>query len=185
MHRHGMTFFIILAIGFATLPLPAQADLYTFVYDAKAPYGDADFVTLEVGQQYTFTIDTSEILVPRSISYARLYWYTFNDSHGTVSISADGNAVYSGELNAINQWNPESSPFNSDYMKHALLPGLVNDDGAISFTLANTGTTMWQFDRLTMLMDGTEASPVPVPGAVWLLGSGLVGLVALRRRFKK
>jgi hypothetical protein len=26
-------------------------------------------------------------------------------------------------------------------------------------------------------------APVPLPGAVWLLGSGLIGLVALRRRF--
>lgn len=28
-------------------------------------------------------------------------------------------------------------------------------------------------------------TPVPIPGAVWLLGSGLLGLVGLRRRFKK
>jgi hypothetical protein len=27
------------------------------------------------------------------------------------------------------------------------------------------------------------ASPVPIPGAVWLLGSGLIGLVGLRRKF--
>jgi len=28
-------------------------------------------------------------------------------------------------------------------------------------------------------------TPVPIPPAVWLLGSGLLGLVGLRRRFKK
>ena len=28
-------------------------------------------------------------------------------------------------------------------------------------------------------------SPVPIPAAVWLLGSGLLGLVGIRRRFKK
>lgn len=28
------------------------------------------------------------------------------------------------------------------------------------------------------------AAPIPVPGAVWLLGSGLVGLVGLARRFR-
>jgi hypothetical protein len=33
--------------------------------------------------------------------------------------------------------------------------------------------------------EGNIGAPVPIPGAVWLLGSGLVGLVAIRRRFKK
>jgi hypothetical protein len=27
-----------------------------------------------------------------------------------------------------------------------------------------------------------EAAPVPIPAAVWLLGSGLAGLVGMRRR---
>jgi hypothetical protein len=31
----------------------------------------------------------------------------------------------------------------------------------------------------------SHSVPTPIPGAVWLLGSGLVGLVAIRRRFKK
>lgn len=31
-------------------------------------------------------------------------------------------------------------------------------------------------------MDDLNANPVPVPGAVWLLGSGLLGLVGIRRR---
>ena len=29
------------------------------------------------------------------------------------------------------------------------------------------------------------AAPVPIPAAIWLLGSGLLGLVGLRRKFKK
>jgi hypothetical protein len=30
-----------------------------------------------------------------------------------------------------------------------------------------------------------NGSPVPVPGAVWLLASGLIGLVGMKRRFTK
>jgi len=29
-----------------------------------------------------------------------------------------------------------------------------------------------------------KVAPVPIPGAIWLLGSGLIGLVGIRRRFK-
>ncbi len=35
-----------------------------------------------------------------------------------------------------------------------------------------------------ILVDKPEPDPVPIPGAVWLLGSGLAGLAALRRRSK-
>jgi len=32
---------------------------------------------------------------------------------------------------------------------------------------------------------GATGSPVPVPGAVWLLGSGFIGLIGLRKKLKK
>jgi hypothetical protein len=30
-----------------------------------------------------------------------------------------------------------------------------------------------------------EGNQIPIPGAVWLLGSGLIGLIGLRKKFKK
>lgn len=36
----------------------------------------------------------------------------------------------------------------------------------------------------TVYFDNVSIDPVPVPGAVWLLGSGIVGIVSLRKRLK-
>jgi len=30
-----------------------------------------------------------------------------------------------------------------------------------------------------------SGSRIPIPGAIWLLGSGLIGLVGFRRKFRK
>ena len=32
---------------------------------------------------------------------------------------------------------------------------------------------------------GLEVAAVPIPGAIWLLGSGLIGIVGIKRKFKK
>lgn len=43
----------------------------------------------------------------------------------------------------------------------------------------------FKFDLLAMTKDRLpKAPPVPVPGAVWLMGTGLAGLVAMRRKQK-
>ena len=50
----------------------------------------------------------------------------------------------------------------------------------VPFTAGDHGT----FEIFTRSIAQTTA-PVPIPGAMWLLGSGLVGLVGIRRRFQK
>jgi hypothetical protein len=52
--------------------------------------------------------------------------------------------------------------------------------------LYQVGTSYAAIIRLTatgdLILNPTQTSEVPVPGAVWLLGSGLAGLAGLRRR---
>ena len=38
------------------------------------------------------------------------------------------------------------------------------------------------FDDTTNLALGAESTTVPIPGAIWLMGSGLIGLVGLGRK---
>ena len=56
---------------------------------------------------------------------------------------------------------------------------------------SNTGTVsdfLWISPKYSLTgpyYQGMVSATVPIPGAVWLLGSGLLGLVAMRKRFKK
>ena len=57
---------------------------------------------------------------------------------------------------------------------HIRVDGSWADDGSGGHYLS---TDLWlHFNDLTT---------VPIPGAVWLLGSGLIGIVGVRRKFKK
>ena len=50
----------------------------------------------------------------------------------------------------------------------------VRIEGATDSELYNFGQGVW-----------AGFTPVPIPAAVWLLGSGLIGLLGLRKRFKR
>ena len=67
--------------------------------------------------------------------------------------------------------------------------GLYSDDVMQSITgislsgTDDTGITRaWTIDDLTVVTVAAQVPEVPVPAAVWLFGSGLIGLVAVGRR---
>lgn len=116
--------------------------------------------------------------------------YTFEDSspYGwTISeplatpLLAAGNASYK-PYGIVNYNLDASGGGNLD--NHTHVPYL---NGPVTFTLALTGllTTPEIIPNTVTFYFGTvpDTQVVPIPGAVWLLGSGLLGFLGVRRKF--
>ncbi|MBV5305838.1 MAG: VPLPA-CTERM sorting domain-containing protein, partial [Desulfobulbaceae bacterium] len=93
-----------------------------------------------------------------------------------------GNALFtdgSMEFNFMNDYHAVAGD-RWDLLFASSIGGLET----LTYTLNGLDSGLgWKFDYI----NGTgslEITPVPIPGAVWLLGSGLVGLAGLRRKKK-
>jgi len=103
---------------------------------------------------------------------------TLADLNGTVGISANPapyTATFGGDTAALGAtgefelalWDGSAFTFVSDYT--VIVPGNA-------YTI--------EFGSVTGEILGVDLAPVPVPAAVWLFGSGLIGLVGVARRKK-
>jgi hypothetical protein len=113
-------------------------------------------------------------------------------------VNASGGGLY-----ALNNPTPVTETTNATYLngvqKYTLMPGLTDlstlggsavqlfgftgegDTGALSSYILGTATVS---ANGSLTITGNNASVVPVPAAVWLFGSGLMGLVGVSRRRK-
>jgi len=82
-----------------------------------------------------------------------------------------------------------ANEFENDY----LVPFQFNPSPDIASARGNNGFTtsdVWgqlatfTIDRSTSTVSWAQFSAVPVPAAVWLFGSGLIGLIGIARRKK-
>jgi hypothetical protein len=83
-------------------------------------------------------------------------------------------------INVSNVWNlaMSLSADRYDWLAAGSLSSIAVDE--LRFIAPDDGK-YWLMDDLTY----STNAPIPIPSAVWLLGSGLVGLVGFRKKFKK
>lgn len=123
------------------------------------PYSGTNVVIDETGP-ITISFDTVVQSVHAYFTYAVALTLSFYDSSDalidTIYSSGESNLEYDG-----------GTPNE--------LLGLTTDSGIASLTISGAE------DGYSFVMDDLRVNPVPVPGAVWLLGSGLVGLIGIVR----
>jgi hypothetical protein len=88
--------------------------------------------------------------------------------------------LYIGDLKTQNNqgFSTQQFPLSSDILKQ-----IQNAGWKLTIELREGTTGADNLKISESILSGTY-SPVPVPPAVWLLGSGLIGLIALRRRYR-
>jgi hypothetical protein len=111
-------------------------------------------------------------------------FYTANDGSGALRLAADlpimdpdieAAAGQTYDIASISFAVMDVTPF--DGLSDFSLVSQIGTDGADLRGLFELSATH-QFDGAV----GADVGAVPVPAAVWLLGSGLIGLVGLRHR---
>lgn len=143
------------------------------------------------GSELSFSFDTTGVISLGSATSAKLtldFSSTDPNAHAALTI-ADGNLIGGMTFSGLAATMVDNSA--------SLLTGL-NDDGLLNVAVyaPPTSTNMFfvpGYGSFTFTTNGSPfavenatlevtGSPVPVPAAAWLLGSGLAGLLGLKRK---
>lgn len=74
---------------------------------------------------------------------------------------------------------------NGDGYDHFKIFQNENNEYKFRLNIEDLTQPGWDTDHNDMVIIAKNVAPVPIPGAVWLLGSGLVSLAGIRRKFLK
>jgi hypothetical protein len=190
---------VVLAIGLA---VNAQASLTAGTYDLISSLGNGTWNEILLGahgvpgNQFLaggpgwLLLGTLQSVVPAS-SGSWQYQSTYSINSAMVVPGAWGEAIQISNVAATNLSRRDNQgklawelTFTGYDAQNPGIPIVIKagfdsiGSGAVYY---NDNTTLHggsPFSAITMQV-------VPIPAAVWLLGSGLLGLVAIRRRFKK
>jgi hypothetical protein len=128
------------------------------------------------------------------------FWITFDDADNDGQVGLGDMTGFSGVTFPVAGSSTGSEPFHYEVLKLPALDIIIG--GAVALTLLNTDLAYWNypmFDETWVFYNGNiynagsgmesylwtySATATPIPGAVWLFGSGLIGLVGLRRKMK-
>ncbi len=125
--------------------------------------------------------------------------FTFSGFDGAESLNTSTYPQYAPSYILVTGTRPDSSSISAQFDLDMINDGSGSLDDyqaftvpelewtnlvSLTFTAGNSGGAYIQRLAIDNILVN-ENNSVPTPGAVWLLGSGLIGLVGFRRKFKK
>ncbi len=99
-----------------------------------------------------------------------------SDKFTVVTGSSDGSITIAPQVNQNVVGTGQSKSFSYVFSTSDLT---YLNDGKLQFTIATGGSTNITVEQAQLVL---TATPVPIPAAGLLLGSGLIGLIAIRRK---
>ncbi len=142
-----------------------------------------DDIELLFTQDVIVSGDDSNIVEPFYKNNTTGQWYdrlsvNFDDN----SIFIDFNCVAGGYQNTVltMEWLTPSGQITDLSYGGVYFQVITYDSNSVTIDFSNANVFSTSNIPITLQ---TSSAPVPVPGAFWLMGSGLIGLVRLRKKF--
>lgn len=154
------------------LPTPTSGTIYTTV-ELSAGSGIAYTVNSSLSFSFFETPNENEAGDGPSLYPNDIFFMTESEIMKSV-----GSFVHDGERYSV-YLSSNLQALEGEYLRMAQEYGGYSSDTALYGWTTVEGETLSNAYELSLTI---MHAPVPLPGAIWLMGSGIAGLVALRRR---
>lgn len=182
--KRGKGIILVLALAMF-LAFGGVAQAVTTIQDFTGDFAPANWTVIGSGNSGSVTLGTELFGFIFYSGGAAGFQGVEMNAPGAYNISFDWQYwSYTSGIDASNQ-----TPYYASGSWNSLATSGTLLDGAVNFDISAGDRIGWKIDspvttsgRSSLEISNFRATPVPIPSAVYLLGSGVIALIGLKRR---